>query len=112
MAIGWPAGHSVTFATTADQASLHLASLQAVSALGWERTRVSESEVHARVPMSLLSWGEVVSIAFSPGAVRVTSRCHVVRWLFFAQVFDRGKNQANVDAFVEALQRALTACKA
>ena len=109
MTFGFPAYHTENYqAAAVDPSDLHAAVKMALNALGWnisvKRPETgSGRDISCRTSISMVSWGEKISITFSDDcSVSITSKC-----VWLTQCFDWGKNRANVDRFWLALLREL-----
>lgn len=103
MAFGFPASYETEIEVTGSHMEIRDAILRTFELLSWQFS--SDEGTHfitARVPPSLLSWGEefTVSLAEEP-AVTLRSKCWGI------QIVDWGKNKRNVDRFLEVFHTRL-----
>jgi hypothetical protein len=84
--------------------ALREAVARALSALGWTAYGNWSGRCFvAEVGYNFWSWGEKISVEIDrEGKIRVESRC-----MLPTQCFDWGKNQCNVDAFLEEVAQKL-----
>jgi len=70
--------------------------------LGWKYETNGEDLILARTPVSAFGWGEKLAISFEQKQhMKIGSES---RYLF--QLFDLGKNQSNVEKFIEIFRKA------
>lgn len=98
-------------ATIPTQATLEDAYTAALTALEHMKVKVTHRDpsggrLEAQIGMGLLSWGEVIGVTITPTErgcqVIVTSEARLS-----TTMMDYGKNQGNVNSFVDGFQRAL-----
>jgi rhomboid protease GluP len=103
MAFGFPASYETEIEITGSHTEIRDAMLRALELLSWQFSADDGVNlITARVPPSLVSWGEefTVSLAEEP-VVRLRSSC---KW---TQVLDWGKNKRNVEQFLEVFRTRL-----
>ena len=97
MAWKWTRSHTAT--TENLQGEVHERVMDCLSSLDWPVTANDTDGITARVPWSIWSWGEELSIEFKEAnglVVTSTSRLPVT-------LVDWGKNKANTHQIIEAL---------
>jgi rhomboid protease GluP len=103
MAFGFPASYETEIEVTGSHMEIRDAILRTFELLSWQFSPDEGTNfIIARVPASLLSWGEefTVSLAEEP-AVTLRSTCWGI------QIIDWGKNKRNVDRFLEVFHTRL-----
>ncbi len=96
MSVGFPAYSVRRVALSVQGLNLPTASEDIIRALGWEIAEKSSNFLIAKVPLSLASpLGEIFTVRFvSKRELEIKSRC------VFAQFIDWGKNERNIDSFL------------
>lgn len=108
MAVGLPAYAEEIRTFDADANVAKIVVRDALSALGWQYEVVAVNTFVARVPTSLFSWGERVTVKLTrDGSIAVRSE-----GILFTQFIDWGKNRRNIKLFFEQLGRALPSAHA
>jgi hypothetical protein len=70
--------------------------------LNWRLKPSGLSEMRATTPISAFGWGEHITLTFpKEHRLRIESEC-----VYPFQFFDLGKNQSNVEKFVEIFRKA------
>ena len=99
MAFGLPACHTERY--SGKSPDLHVAARKALNALEWPFRENAHGEIVALTKCNMRSWGEEVVISFLPdNSISVTSTC-----AFPLQLFDWGKNKANVRSLITEIER-------
>jgi hypothetical protein len=100
VAFGLPASYTEEFDDLGSEADVREWVKQAIESLGWSIRKESPRTITASTGMNWSSYGERLTIQFHPdGRLSVTSKC-----VFFAQLFDWGKNEANVRELISAVK--------
>jgi hypothetical protein len=108
MVVGLPAYAEEIRMLDADTNASKTAARNALSALGWEYEVLAFDTFVARVPTSLFSWGEKVTVKITKDrfiAVRSEG-------ILFTQFIDWGKNRRNIKLFFEQLGQTLPSAHA
>ncbi len=96
MAIGFPAAYTTEIERLGSIDSAKESAIYILNLFGWNPEIKGQYFITAQVPLSGMSWGEIITISFElSGVVRVQSRG---KYPF--QVFDLGRNRANVNNFI------------
>ncbi len=99
MAFGFPAAYEEARRFNVHPDYLSPAVAQAVASLGWRIAAGNPYQVLVRVPFSLLSYGEDLTITiYQDGTIHAASK-----GIFVLQWFDWGKNRSNVNKFFTQL---------
>jgi hypothetical protein len=105
MAFGFPAHFSERRTYQLRQDELAAVVRSALEHSGWSYEVRSDEEFLASVPLSGWTWGEDFKVRFHPGGVvEAESKCVTVR---LPQVFDFGRNRANVEKFFGMVEHAI-----
>ena len=96
MAFGFPASHTEEFPLDHATAELRAVVRNSFATLNWKLKEEADGSITATTRPSMRSWGEQVTVDIvSPNSLSVTSKCRMPM-----QVFDSGKNAANVYKFI------------
>jgi len=99
MAFGFPAYAIDNQNLNAGSATLRSAVRDTLAALGWSYEALGSNTIIARIPMSLFSWGEKLTVSFTEdGEIKVKSE-----GIFPLQCIDWGKNKRNIKMFFSQL---------
>ncbi len=99
MTFGFPAYHRRQEQFSSADEILRTLARDAMEALGWRVEREdAEGKLSAHVSFNVWSRGEVVDVEVLDGTVTIVSRCRGT-----LQSFDWGKNQRNVELFLERM---------
>ncbi|MBI1332835.1 MAG: hypothetical protein JST12_03025 [Armatimonadetes bacterium] len=101
MAFGFPARYESTFSNVPPGTDIRRAVGSALAKMGWKPTSEGNG-YRASTTFSMASWGERITVQFLPGdrSFKIRSQCS-----FFLAVLDWGKNQKNVEKFLDELPR-------
>ncbi len=103
MAFGFPASAEAEVRYNATEAELLNAVEQALEELGWRYERAGPVSFTAKLSVNWSSWGERLTVRVRrDGVVEVHSACRLI-----TQCLDWGRNQENVDTFLDRLGRVL-----
>ena len=92
MTFGFPAYHTETYRFGEDVSDVRNLAIRALDSLAWPLLTQTDSRLEAKTGVSLLSFGEKITIDFlSDYEISVTSKCSIP-----TQCFDWGKNRSNV----------------
>ncbi|MGB7202274.1 MAG: hypothetical protein WBD16_08385 [Pyrinomonadaceae bacterium] len=95
MSFGFPASYTETVNLVGSRYSARQAVIETFENLGWNFDETDSDCFWVKIPMSGLSWGEILTVSLEPGVAKVHSKCN------FPQLIDWGKNKRNVFEFVD-----------
>ena len=104
MAFGFPAYAIEIQSLGAEFHILRSSVCDALSELGWSYEIIDSNTIIARIPISLFSWGEKLTVSFiEDGRIKVKSE-GVLR----SQCIDWGKNKKNIKLFFSQLHLTIS----